>query len=160
MNLSEYKNVHEWYTLACRNLVMFHFFSSFPGIWCYDVFLLPQNGGGQRGKFHADGCSIAWEFYGVWMDTYRVVLFPSQLTVQIDSAICDCWVISLSRFCWLEMFGVAFIFCDAWSSAVYGIPELRAVVSSNLGPPTAFCTGSNPAKYMIFAGICVVFPTW
>lgn len=60
-----------------------------------------ENGGGQRGKFGADGCCvrIAWEFSGDWMDTYRVVLFPSRLTVQIVSAICDCWVISLSRFC-------------------------------------------------------------
>ncbi|CAO2197828.1 unnamed protein product [Urochloa humidicola] len=112
-----------------------------------------ENGGGQRGKFGADGCCvrIAWDFSGVWMDTYRVVLFLSQLTVQIVSAICDCWLISLSRFCWLELFGVAFIFCDAWSSAVYVIPELCAVVSLNLGSPTAFSIENYPAKYMILA---------
>lgn len=105
-----------------------------------------ENGGGQRCKIGADGCCvrIAWEFSGVWMDTYRVVLFPSRLNCP-DSAICDCWVISLSRFCWLELFGVAFTFCDAWSSAVHGIPELCEVVSLNLGPPTAFCIENSPA---------------
>lgn len=54
----------------------------------------------------------------------------------------------------MELSGVAFIFCQyARSSAAYGVPELCAVVSSNLGPPTAFCIENNPAKYMILAGI-------
>lgn len=151
--------------LTCRNHVMKElcFFSfSFLGIWCYDVFLLPENGGGQHGKFGADGllCSnclgVLWSLDGYLSSS----ISPFWLTVQIVSAICDCWVISLSRFCWLELFGVAFTFCDARPPAVHGIPDLCTVVSLNLGPPTAFCIENNPAKDMILAGICVVFATW
>jgi hypothetical protein len=59
----------------------------------------------------------------------------------------------------LELFGVAFTFCDARPSAVHGIPDPCTVVSLNLGPPTAFCIENNLAKDMILAGICVVFAT-